>query len=81
LFSKSRARLLQVGTAQFEPSTLGYGVALGGGLDIPLGKRFAIRPIQADYLVNSEFGSKRYNVRYSTGLVIKFGKKSEAPSF
>jgi len=81
LFGKTRTRLLEIGTAQFQPSTLGYSVALGGGLDIPVGKRFSIRPIQADYLVSSEFGSRRHNIRYSTGLVIKFGKKTEAPSF
>jgi len=81
LVGKTRTRLLQLGTSQFQPSTLGYSVALGGGLDIPLGNRFSIRPIQADYLVSSEFGDKRYNARYSAGLVIRFGKKTEAPSF
>ncbi len=81
LFGKTRTRLLQIGTSQFQPSTLGYSVAFGGGVDIPLGQRFSIRPIQADYLVSSAFGAKRHSVRYSTGLVIRFGKKSEAPSF
>jgi hypothetical protein len=81
LVGKTRTRLLQLGTSQAEPSTLGYSVALGGGLDIPLGDRFSIRPIQADYLVTSAFGSNRHDVRYSTGIVVRFGKTTEAPSF
>jgi len=80
LVGKTRTRLLELGTSQFQPSTLSYSVALGGGLDIPIGKRFSIRPIQADYLVSSEFGDKRHNVRYSTGVVVRFGRKTEAPS-
>jgi len=81
LFGKTRTRLLQLGASQAEPSTLGYGVALGGGFDIPLGDRFSIRPIQADYLVSSGFGNKRHDVRYSAGIVVRFGKTTEAPSF
>jgi len=81
LFGKTRTRLLQVGTSLLEPSTVGYSVAFGGGVDVPLGQRFSIRALQADYFVNSAFGDKRHNMRYSTGVVIRFGKKSEAPSF
>ena len=81
LGGKSRSRLLKLGTSQIEPSTLGGTVAFGGGADIPLGKRFAIRAVQADYLINSAFGSKHYDTRYSSGIVIIFGKRAETPSF
>ena len=81
LAGKSRSRLLQLGTSQIQPSSLGGTIALGGGADIPLGKRFSFRAVQADYLINSAFGAKHYDVRYSSGLVIKFGKKSAPPSF
>jgi hypothetical protein len=81
LGGKSRSRLLKLGTSQIEPSSLGGTIALGGGADIPIGKRFALRAIQADYLINSAFGVKHYDVRYSSGLVIEFGKKSSPPSF
>jgi hypothetical protein len=81
LFGESRTRLLQVGTSQIEPSTLGRTLALGGGLDIPWGERFSLRPVQADYMINSAFGSTRNNIRYSTGLVIRFGKPKKTPSF
>jgi hypothetical protein len=78
---KSRTRLLKLGTSQIEPSTLGGTIALGGGVDIPIGKRFAFRAIQADYLNNSAFGSRHGDVRYSSGIVVVFGKKSPPPSF
>jgi hypothetical protein len=60
---------------------LGGTVALGGGADIPIGKRFAFRAIQADYLINSAFGVRHHDTRYSSGLVIIFGKRSAPPSF
>jgi hypothetical protein len=81
-WGKSRTRLLVLGASQLEPSSLGYSGGGGGGIDIPLGGRFSIRPIQADYLVTSAFGNKRSSVRYSTGLVVTFGKSPKAaPSF
>jgi hypothetical protein len=79
---KARERLRQVGTSTFEPSTLGGAFALGGGVDIPFGDRFSLRPIQADYLIASAFGEKRYSPRFSAGFVIHFGKKrNQTPSF
>lgn len=81
LFGKSRSRLLKLGTSQIEPSSLGGTAALGGGADIPFGKRFAFRAIQADYVINSAFGVRHHDMRYSSGLVIVFGKRSAPPSF
>jgi hypothetical protein len=81
LFGKSRSRLLRLGASQIEPSSLGGTAALGGGADIPFGKRFAFRAIQADYLINSAFGVRHYDMRYSAGLVIIFGKRPAPPSF
>ena len=56
-----------------------FAMAIGGGLDVNLGKKFAIRAAQIDWLpVHSdltEIGlSKRYlnNVRYMFGAVFKF---------
>ncbi len=77
-WGKSRTRLLILGASQLHASTLGYSGGGGGGIEIPIGGRFAIRPIQADYLVASAFGDKRSMVRYSTGLVITFGKAAKA---
>jgi hypothetical protein len=75
LFGKSRDRLLQPGTTQLEPSNLGRGIALGGSLDFSLSDRLSVRPIQADYLITNFFGSTQHNVRLSTGLIFRFGKR------
>lgn len=82
LWGKSRTRLENLGTSQLWPSTLGYSVALGGGAEIPWRGRFSIRPFQADYLITSAYGDRRHNIRYSGGIVIRFGKPAaKAPLF
>lgn len=75
LFGKARDRLLRVGTTQVEPSFLGRAIAFGGGVDLPLSGRFSVRAVQADYLITSEFNTTQHNIRLSTGLVYRFGKK------
>lgn len=75
LFGKARARLRQPGSSLVEPSSVGRGIALGGGVDIPLKGRISVRPIQADYLITNDFGMTQHNVRLSTGLVYRFGKR------
>ncbi len=75
LFGKARDRLRQLGSTQFEPSNLSRAIALGGGLDFPLGERLSVRVIQADYLTTSAFGINQNNVRLSTGLIFRFGKR------
>lgn len=81
LLGKSRSRLLQLGTSIAEPSSMGVTVAMGGGADIPIGNRFAFRAIQYDYMINSAFSDHLHDMRFSSGLVINFGKKSSPPSF
>ena len=81
LIGKSRSRLLKTGTSIIEPSSLGLTVAFGGGVDIPIGNRFAFRAIQYDYMINSAFADHLHDMRFSTGLVVNFGKKSGQPSF
>lgn len=75
LFGKARDRLRQPGTTQLEPSHLGRAIALGGGVDFPLKGRVSVRAVQADYLITSEFGSTQHNIRLSTGLIYRFGKR------
>lgn len=81
LIGKSRSRLLKIGTSIIEPSSLGLTVAFGGGVDIPIGNRFAFRAIQYDYMINSAFADHLHDMRFSSGLVVNFGKKSSPPSF
>ena len=59
-----------------------FAMAVGGGIDVNLGKRFAIRAAQFDYLsihtdINDRIGgggsSWAHNSRFQTGFVFKFG--------
>ena len=75
LFGKARDRLRQPGTTNLEPSDLHKAVAFGGGADLPLGDRFSIRAIQADYLITNAFGTTQHNLRFSTGLIVRLGKR------
>lgn len=70
------------GSVQNENDT-GFVFAPGGGLDIAVSKRFAIRALQADYLVtdvNLATGPNRSldqftdNIRLSTGIVFRWGR-------
>ena len=77
LGGKTRTRLNQLGTSQFQASTLGGTVAFGGGVDYQWTDRISIRPVQADYMLTSAYGDRRHNVRYSAGIVFRFGKRSK----
>ncbi len=50
----------------------GFGMALGGGVDVKLSERFALRVIQADYLLTRVDGETTNNARVSAGVVIRF---------
>jgi hypothetical protein len=74
LFGKARDRLRHPGSTELEPSNLARAVALGGGLDVQVSSRFYLRAIQADYLITNVFNGTQHNLRFSTGLVFRFGK-------
>ncbi len=59
------------------PSSTAFATAIGGGLDVKLGRHFAVRAIQGDYFltrftnpINARFTQN--NFRLSTGLVLRF---------
>jgi opacity protein-like surface antigen len=63
-----------------------FTFAIGGGLDYGLTKRIAIKPLQVEYLrtdfnsaqlgdSTSTFGDHQNGVRYSAGIVFRFGEK------
>jgi hypothetical protein len=63
-----------------------FATAAGGGLDYSLTKRIAIKPIQVEYVMTQfdsarlggatrSFGSHQNDVRYSAGIVFRFGEK------
>jgi hypothetical protein len=60
------------------PTAEAFAMDFGGGVDIPVGKHFAIRPVQFDYLLtrfaNPFSGvNNQNNFRYSAGVVFAFG--------
>jgi opacity protein-like surface antigen len=69
------------GTSGFDESNTEFAMAIGGGIDINIGSRFAIRAAQFDYLpvhtdINERLtgGSSSWlqNTRFQTGAVFKF---------
>lgn len=52
-----------------------FAFALGGGLDVKATDRIAIRIGQVDYLGTRFADSTQNNLRFSAGLVFRFGKK------
>jgi hypothetical protein len=69
----------------------GFAMALGGGVDLNVGRRFAIRVFQADYVLThlhpdqpslspisgqlTNIGNWQHNFRLGFGLVVKVGKR------
>jgi outer membrane protein OmpA-like peptidoglycan-associated protein len=65
--------------ASSSPSNNAFDFIIGGGIDIPLGKHIAFRPVQVDYLL-TRFGNaftggnnNQSNFRYQAGVVFRFG--------
>lgn len=52
-----------------------FAMALGGGLDININDRFAVRAIQVDYLRTRFFDETQNKGRVTVGVVFRFGKK------
>lgn len=57
----------------------GFAMVVGGGLDIPISRRIAIRPLQFDYfLTRYEWKAlginNQSNFRYQAGIIYAFGK-------
>ncbi len=65
-------------TASAAPSGNAFAMAIGGGLDVPVTHKVAIRVGQFDYLMtrfNNEITGpdNQHNFRYSAGVVFRFG--------
>jgi opacity protein-like surface antigen len=52
-----------------------FAMALGGGLDVKVNKRVAVRVFQVDYLRTNFFGETQNKGRISAGLVLRFGNR------
>ncbi len=56
-------------------ASVGRAVSVGGGLDFDLTPKFSVRVVEVDYIDAKTFGSNQKNLRVSTGLIFRFGKK------
>jgi opacity protein-like surface antigen len=52
----------------------GYGITLGGGIDVKVNNNFAIRLIQADYYMTRHDETTQNNIALSFGVVFGFGQ-------
>lgn len=63
------------GNTLVSASDTGFNMALGGGLDVKVNERLAIRVFQLDYLRPNFFGESHNRGRLAFGLVLRFGSK------
>lgn len=54
---------------------LRFGAYAGGGVDLNVTPRFALRLVQADYLMTRFSNARQDNLRLSAGIVLSFGGK------
>ena len=72
--SHVRSEATELGQA-FTFSDTGFGTALGGGLDVRVNDKMAIRVVQVDYLRRRFFDQTQNEGRLVAGVVFRFGKK------
>lgn len=64
-----------IGAIPFSLSNTKFAMGFGGGVDINLNDRFAIRAFQADYIPVRTDGLWNHNYRFQTGVVLRLGSK------
>jgi len=52
-----------------------FAFAIGGGVDIIVNEKFSVRAVQLDYLSVRRYAQLEGNLRFSAGIVYKFGEK------
>lgn len=76
LFGASHVSTEAVEAGQrFSFSDTSFAVALGGGLDVTVSDRVAVRVAQLEYVRTSFFGETQHKGRLSFGLVFRLGRK------
>jgi len=68
----SRARELGL---DFRATDTSFAAGVGGGLDISVNGRVAVRAFQLDYLRTNFYGESQNNGRITAGLVIRLGRR------
>ena len=51
-----------------------FAAAFGGGFDVKVHNKLAIRVLQAEYIVTPFLNQRQDNIRLSAGIVLRFGK-------
>jgi opacity protein-like surface antigen len=74
LLGGMRASRGYIGISQ--PAT-DFAAAFGGGLDVKVHDKIAIRIIQAEYVVTPYFGLRQDNMRLSAGIVLQLWPKKK----
>lgn len=69
-----RASALGTSVNQEYDSHTGFGLTLGGGLDLNVHDNVAIRLVQADYYMSRHYEETQNNFVFSFGVVFGFGK-------
>jgi opacity protein-like surface antigen len=64
-----------VGGQRLSGSDTGFSLAVGGGLDVKVNDRVALRSFQLDYFRPSFFGEAHNRGRLAFGVVLRLGKK------
>ncbi|HUZ47129.1 MAG TPA: hypothetical protein VMW54_10885 [Terriglobia bacterium] len=72
LFGYDQTKISLPGT-NLSATSSSYAMALGGGMDVKVSRHMAVRLFQADYYLTRDFGSTQNNLRFSAGLVFRFG--------
>jgi hypothetical protein len=58
-----------------QASDTGFAGIGGGGFDVHIDERFSVRMGQLDYVVTRFSGRYQHDIRYSAGVVFRFGSK------
>jgi hypothetical protein len=69
------------GTLISESSANALMLSIGGGINVHVNPRVEVRPIQVDYQPTHFGGFWQHNVRIATGIVFRFGKEKELPTW
>jgi len=75
LFGKGEAKVQTKTEFRNEIASQGFAAAVGGGIDINIARRIAVRAIDIDYVHTKTFGSTQNTLRISAGVVYQFGRK------
>ena len=74
-FSRASVDLGVLAPLGFSATDTAFAMALGGGADWHFAEKWSVRVAQLDYLLTRFSGNTQNNLRFSTGLVFRFGSK------